>query len=177
MFQESVRLSTGPRVQHCAPCSIIFQIKLIKAVFRAQWQCLGPTCQEILLCQCATTAKIFILDFWRICECHLLSQKPFGFLRWDLRSAVLHPPMPKSLLRFFFFPLLFFFIFVSTKCYLRQIPFRAAWTVVKPFSKLPTADLLLQFAFQPHTLSPSGDQYFNVPTISSQYICSCPIVT
>lgn len=90
---------------------------------------------------------------WRVCECHLLSQKPLGSSGGAcvLLCFTLH--MPKSSLCFFSVLFLFFF-FVSTKYYLRQITFAVAWTVVKPFSKEPTADLLLQFPFQPPTLIP-----------------------
>lgn len=157
MFQESVRLSTGLRLQQCAPCSIIFRMKLIMPVFRARWQCLRPTCQEILFCQCATAAKIFIQDFWTWLARLWMSSfesETSGFLRWGLCFVVLHPPHAKIFTMFFFCSFSFLFFFVSTKYYLRQITFAVAWTVVKPFSKEPTADLLLQFPFQPPTLIP-----------------------
>lgn len=147
-----MRLSTGPRVQHCAPCSIISQMKLIMPVFVHDDNVLGlharKYCSVSVLQRQKYLFKISGPD-WRVCECHLLSQKPLGSSGGA--CVLLCFTLSCQNLQCF----LFLFFFVSTKYYLRQITSAVAWTVVKPFSKEPTADFCcFNFLFNPLHLSP-----------------------
>lgn len=104
MFQESLRLSTGPHVQQCAPCSIIFQMKLIMPVFVHDDNVSGryarKYCSVSVLQREKYLFKISGPD-WGVCECHLFSQKPLGSSGGAcvLLCFTLH--MPKSALGFF----------------------------------------------------------------------------
>lgn len=162
MFQESVRLSTGRRVQQCAPCSIIFRMKLIMPVFVHDDNVSGlharKYCSVSVLQRQKYLFKISGAD-WRVCECHLLSQKPLGSSGGAcvLLCFTLH--MPKSSPCFFLVFLFSFFckhkILLKANHFCGSVDSSSAL-----FQRTYRRLSLLQFPFQPPTLIPQSTIFF-----------------
>lgn len=140
MFQESLDLSAGQRAQQCAPCSIIFTIKLITAVFMHDDNVSGLRARKYCSVSVLQRKNIYLRFFgpdWGVCEFHLFNKKTFLVLQWGLRFVVFcHPHAKISTVFFYFLP--------SQNISRRKSP-QVARTVVEDFSKKPTADCCFSF--------------------------------
>lgn len=162
MFQESLNLSTGQYIWQCSPCSIIFKMKLFITIFmhddNVSHVCIA---NEILACQCDIKQNIcvrflalivkflqFVFSISLPKKCTCTSKCGWLFCI----SVVKYQNITKSKLQ-------------------SLVKKNRKWLFKKP-----TADCCFNFLFK-FPLFVKEKQYFNFPTISSQYICPAPIVT
>lgn len=140
MFQESLDLSAGQHAQQCAPCSIIFKMKLITAGFMHDDNVSGLHARKYCSVSVLQRKNIYLRFFgpdWGVCEFHLFNKKTFLVLWWGLRFVVFCPLHAKIST--------VFFCFLPSQNISRRKSPQVAQTVVEDFSKKPTADCCFNF--------------------------------
>lgn len=106
MFQESLDLSAGQHAQQCAPCSIIFKMKLITAVFMHDDNVSGLHARKYCSVSVLQRKNIYLRFFgpdWGVCEFHLFNKKTSLVLQWGCVLLCFARRMPKSPLYFSIF--------------------------------------------------------------------------